>query len=168
MTSIGEDCGYCIWLWDGNKWIMVQNHCKSGCIRSNPNKGPLEIRGRKPCQMYQFNCSRDHRSLGLDIDYGYTVCQYDGTQWVPIQDNCINGGVQNCGSSRSNGAAPGDIESFPCLPPGRSESAPMVAHVSAGPCGGTNVSDIELLLQSWSNLPSTVRTGIMAMVRAGQ
>jgi hypothetical protein len=157
MADDSGDRGYCIWLWDCNKWILIQNHCKEGGVCFDPNKGPLEIRGRRPCQMYQFDCSRTSGTFGGYIDYGYTICQYDGTQWVPVQNNCTNGGVENCGAY---GGTVGDLHSFPCKPPGRAGS-------EAAAEGRADASDLALVLRSWNSLPSAVRDGILALIRSG-
>src|ERR1700727_3160483 len=98
------EAGYCVWMWDGSRWIEIQRHCKDGCGCCDPNKGPLDIRGRRPAQMYSFGCcpvkaTQSHTRQHNGLECGYTVCQYfSDTGWLQIQDNCINGCTANCGS----------------------------------------------------------------------
>lgn len=163
----GEECGRCIWIWCGGQWILMQNHCRKGCKCARPT-----LEDPRPCQIVKTSC---HRHVA-DVDYGYTVCQFDGQIWNVIQANCKNGGEQNCGGflggSRDDGPQEGDIDTFPCAPPERHvQRGAESASAGRSPCGekqGDASEGLAQLIQSWSNLSPAVRAGILALIKERQ
>ncbi len=157
---------YCLWQWDGRKWLLLRSEAPKGARLFNPNRTGLDIRGRRPFQTCLF--PREVSVYPFGADCGYCTCIWDAGAQAYVLGPC----------SCNSGCAPGSCAFFgplnapystPCLgmpsggaarKPPADDTAPLAPELAAA------YEQLDELTYFWTQVPEETRQAIMTQFRA--